>query len=290
MNELMIKEVDFNGASLLAVQEQEGNKIFVGINYVLRGLGFNGRQIEYQRNKWNEDKVVAKGVQKFSYPSEQGGMQETYCINIKKLPIALAKINITPKIEKDMPHLADTLEIYQENCADILAKAFLPNVDSFIQDYLNMDEDERGIAYFQERKERKLLELQTQELIPKARSFEQLIYAKNHQSMNDVAKAFKTGRNRLFEFLRNKGILMKDNAPYQQYIESKLFVVREYTIPDADGELISRVQTLVTGKGIEFIDKLLKKIDYNVDFYLAECENNILSEDNLDDNDKVLLH
>jgi len=95
----MIKEVDFNGASLLAVQEQEGNKIFVGINYVLRGLGFNGRQIEYQRNKWNEDKVVAKGVQKFSYPSEQGGMQETYCINIKKLPIALAKINITPKIE-----------------------------------------------------------------------------------------------------------------------------------------------------------------------------------------------
>jgi len=189
-----------------------------------------------------------------------------------------------------MPHLADTLEIYQENCADILAKAFLPNVDSFIQDYLNMDEDERGIAYFQERKERKLLELQTQELIPKARSFEQLIYAKNHQSMNDVAKAFKTGRNRLFEFLRNKGILMKDNAPYQQYIESKLFVVREYTIPDADGELISRVQTLVTGKGIEFIDKLLKKIDYNVDFYLAECENNILSEDNLDDNDKVLLH
>jgi len=272
-NELMIKEVDFNGASLLAVQEQEGNKIFVGVNYVLRGLGFSGRQIEYQRNKWNEDKVVAKGVQKFSYPSEQGGMQETYCINIKKLPIALAKINITPKIEKDMPYLADTLEIYQENCADILAKAFLPNVESFIQDYLNMDDDEKGIAYFQERKERKLLELQAQELIPKARSFDQLIGANGSQNMNTVAKSFNVGRTRLFAFLREKDILMtgskndkeKHNVPRQQYLEQKLFVVREYTIPDADGEIVNRTQTLVTSKGIEFIDKLLKEIDYDLE-------------------------
>jgi len=275
MNELMIKEVDFNGASLLAVQEQEGNKIFVGINYVLRGLGFNGRQIEYQRNKWNEDKVVAKGVQKFSYPSEQGGIQETYCINIKKLPIALAKINITPKIEKDMPYLADTLEIYQENCADILAKAFLPNIDSFIQDYLNMDEDERGIAYFKEKKQRKMLELQNKELIPKANSFDKLIGANGSQNMNSVAKSFKVGRTRLFAFLRYNDILMtgskndkeKHNVPRQQYLEQKLFVVREYTIPDDDGEIVNRVQTLVTSKGIEFIDKLLKKVNYNLDSF-----------------------
>jgi len=274
-NELMIKEVDFNGASLLAVQEQESNKILVGINYVLRGLGFKEDQVRYQRDKMMLDKVVSKGVQKFSHPSEQGGMQETYCINIKKLPIALAKINITPKIEKDMPYLADTLEIYQENCADILAKAFLPDIDAFIQDYLDMDEDERGIAYFKEKKQRKMLELQNKELIPKANSFDKLIGANGSQNMNSVAKSFKVGRTRLFAFLRYNDILMtgskndkeKHNVPRQQYLEQKLFVVREYTIPDDDGEIVNRVQTLVTSKGIEFIDKLLKKVNYNLDSF-----------------------
>lgn len=72
------------------------------------------------------DKVLNKGVQKFSHPSEQEGMQESYCIDIKKLPLALAKLEITPKMEKEMPELSDKLERYQEACADVLAEAFLP--------------------------------------------------------------------------------------------------------------------------------------------------------------------
>ncbi|HBP40137.1 TPA: hypothetical protein DD450_04660, partial [Candidatus Woesebacteria bacterium] len=51
------------------------------------------------------------------------------------------------------------------------------------------------------------------------------------------------------------------------YLEQKLFIVREYTIPDADGEIVNRTQTLVTSKGIEFIDKLLKKVNYNLDSF-----------------------
>jgi hypothetical protein len=31
-----------------------------------------------------------------------------------------------------------------------------------------------------------------------------------------------------------------------------------------NGELVNNAQTLVTAKGIEFIDKLLKEIDYNL--------------------------
>lgn len=47
-----------------------------------------------------------------------------------KLPLALAKIEITPKISKDMPYLAEKLEIYQDRCADVLAQAFLPTYKS----------------------------------------------------------------------------------------------------------------------------------------------------------------
>lgn len=125
-NELTVKNVGFCGAELLAVQQKDNGKIYVGINSILRELGFDERQIEYRRNKWNSDKVLYKGVQKFSYPSKDGGIQETYCIEIKRLPLALAKIDITPKMESDMPDLAEKLEKYQDECADVLAEAFLP--------------------------------------------------------------------------------------------------------------------------------------------------------------------
>lgn len=59
------------------------------------------------------------------YPSENGGIQDTYCIVINKLPIALAKIEITPKLEKQMPELSAKLEEYQESCATVLAEAFI---------------------------------------------------------------------------------------------------------------------------------------------------------------------
>lgn len=90
MAELEIKKVDFYDSELIGVQETATGKVFTAINNVLRGIGFDDRQIEHQRNKWKEDEVVSKGVQKFSYPSE-GGTQEAYCIDIMKLPLALAK-------------------------------------------------------------------------------------------------------------------------------------------------------------------------------------------------------
>lgn len=82
-NELMVKEVNFYGTELLALQDNKSRKIYAGINLILRDLGFDERQIEYRRNKWTIDKVISKGVQKFSYPSKNGGIQETYCIDKK---------------------------------------------------------------------------------------------------------------------------------------------------------------------------------------------------------------
>lgn len=126
MNELVVKKVPFYGAKLLAVQEEDTGKIYAGINLLLAGLGFNEYQTRYRREKWLEDKSLSKGVRKFSHPSDKGGMQEAYCINITKLPLALAKLEITPKMEKEMPELSTKLEEYQDRCADVLAEAFLP--------------------------------------------------------------------------------------------------------------------------------------------------------------------
>jgi len=271
--ELMIKEVDFNGANLLAAQDNNG-KIFVGVSYICNGIGFNKNQKDTQVKNVQNDIVLNKGCKHLSVKFDEQ-VREVLSLELDYLPLWLAKISITPTMLSKYPEVVDKLIEYQFKAKDILAKAFLPNENSIIQNYLQLDDEERAIIYFQERKERKLLELQAQELIPKANSFDKLIGANGSQSMNAVAKSFKVGRTRLFAFLRDKDILMvgsktdkeKHNVPYQQYLERKLFVVREYTIPDDDGELVNRTQTLVTAKGIEFIDKLLKEVNYNLDIY-----------------------
>jgi anti-repressor protein len=73
---------------------------------------------------------------------------------------------------------------------------------------------------------------------------------------------FNGGRNKLFAWLRNNGYLMKDNTPYQRFIEQGLFEIVEYTYTTPYGEKLG-TKTLCTGKGqIYFVEKLrtLKKI------------------------------
>jgi P22_AR N-terminal domain. len=162
MNDLIVKKVPFCGAELLAVKEKNTGKIYAGINSILRELGFDERQIEYRRNKWNNDKVLAKGVQKFLYPSENGGIQDTYCMAINKLPIALAKIEITPKLEKQMPELSEKLEQYQESCATVLAEAFISHESKEI---IPKDFPSALRAYADEYEKRMQLEQKNEKLI-----------------------------------------------------------------------------------------------------------------------------
>ena len=56
------------------------------------------------------------------------------------------------------------------------------------------------------------------------------------------------GRNRLFEILRNKKILMGDNTPYQAYIERNWFKVIETTKDTQYGTKVF-TKVLVTGSG-----------------------------------------
>lgn len=66
----------------------------------------------------------------------------------------------------------------------------------------------------------------------------------------------KIGEKRLYQWLRNNRFLMKNNEPYQQYIDKGLFKVVESTYTTPYGDKIART-TKVTGKGqIYFIEKL----------------------------------
>lgn len=122
---LQVTNFNFYGDELIALKDNVTGEIYTSINSVLRGIGFNtDRQIQYQRDKWLKDRSISKGVSKFVIPT-QSGNQDTNCISIRKLPLALAKINITKRLNRDYPHITEKLELCQDKCADVLASVFI---------------------------------------------------------------------------------------------------------------------------------------------------------------------
>jgi P22_AR N-terminal domain. len=121
---LQVTNFNFYGDELIALKDNATGEIYTSINHVLRNIGFTERQIRHNRDKWIQDIVVSKGVQNFVIPTNKGN-QDTYCISNHKLPLALAKITITPKMKKTQSELVSKLELYQDKCADVLASVFI---------------------------------------------------------------------------------------------------------------------------------------------------------------------
>lgn len=81
--------------------------------------------------------------------------------------------------------------------------------------------------------------------------------------MNAMAKLaadknFNIGRTRLFRWLKEMGVLMSNNLPYQRYIDRRYFVVKE-SVFEVEGMKKTYRQMFVTGKGQLFIIGLLRK-------------------------------
>lgn len=260
-NNLIVKDVPFCNAELLAVQDKKTGKIYAGINSILRELGFNESQIRYRRDKWVDDKSVSKGVRKFLHPSINGGSQETYCIDIKKLPIALAKIEITPRMESNMPELSEKLEKYQDECADILADAFISKQEKMIlpKDFPSAlrayaDEYEKNMLLEQKNdtlnKENDLLSQKTLEWADRP-IINALVRAYGHY-LDDYAEAWKNFKKELLyryrinlnarktAYLNNGGskkrgtldFISDDELP--QAISTAVALCREYNIDISD--------------------------------------------------------
>jgi phage antirepressor YoqD-like protein len=70
------------------------------------------------------------------------------------------------------------------------------------------------------------------------------------------------GRNKLFRFLRDKGILQIDNMPYQRMVDAGYFKVVEGKYEVNENVVVTKT-TYVKQKGIDYIRKLLSKKEDN---------------------------
>lgn len=129
MGELVVKEVNFNGATLMACEKDE--KVYVAVRWVCEGIGLSDGQMKSERKKIQEDLVLSKGGRNIVLPTG-GGTQEVQCIELDFLPLWLAKISITPKMQKDKPEVVTNLIEYQLKAKEVLANAFVRNVTQIV--------------------------------------------------------------------------------------------------------------------------------------------------------------
>lgn len=102
---------------------------------------------------------------------------------------------------------------------------------------------------------------QIEELTPKAEFADHVEKADSQYSFREACKilALDIGERRLFDFCRKHGILMSSNEPYQEYMEAGYFkfILEKFEKPN--GSLKVYKKTVITGKGLNFLDKKLRK-------------------------------
>ena len=121
--ELIVKDVEFHGDMLRAAQDPDG-KVWVGVRWVCQGMGFDNERMKNERKKIQRDIVLNEGV-KF-YPLGSGNSDtQVLCLDLDYIPLWLAKIAITPTMQRENPVLVNKLIDYQLKAKDVLAAAFL---------------------------------------------------------------------------------------------------------------------------------------------------------------------
>ena len=181
----------------------------------------------------------------------------------------------------DLPSNLNKIYLWTEKGAFLHAKSLNTDTawdvyDRLVDSYFKKQEDEipkdypaalRAYADAVERKQKleeknRLLLTENERMKPKEEFFDAVTDSKDAIDMAQVAKVLnypKIGRNKLFEILRNNGVLQQNNQPYQKYIDCGYFRVVEQKYEARPGEIRINIKTLVFQKGVDYIRKIVDK-------------------------------
>ena len=235
---------EFGQVRTLVIDE----KPYVLANDVARALGY----------KRPADAISAhcKGSVKHRYLTN-GGEQEAKFIpegDIYRL-IMKSKLPNAEKFESwVMDEVLPTIRKHGAYMTNEVIERTLTDPDYLIQ---------LATALKEERQARLIAEQKIEEQRPLVEFADKVSNSSNLIDMGKMAKLLKDeniniGRNRLFEWLRKKDILMRNNIPYQRYIDGGYFQVKESTFETPYGTKTQQT-TFVTGKGQIYITEKLRK-------------------------------
>lgn len=95
-------------------------------------------------------------------------------------------------------------------------------------------------------------------LKPKADFYDQVAGSKDAIDIGHCANVLNIkgmGRNNLFQFLRDSGILKEDNTPYREYIDRGYFRTIEQKFTKPNGTTHINIKTVVYQRGLDWIRK-----------------------------------
>lgn len=251
-NELVTKEVDFCGDTIICAQNNDTGVIYAGVTWICNNIGLSEGQTKNEKAKIKKDLVLSKGGCNLVLHTN-GGDQEISCIELEFLPLWLAKISITKKMKDDNPELVEKLINYQLRAKDVLANAFIKpkevDIDNF---HIPTTLSEALLLSANLAKENEVMK-------PKAEQFDLYLKDDGTLSLNQAAKALKTKRNKMMEFLRAMKVFNQDNSPASYYSNKEYFEVKNFTYVVQDGKKYQIAITRVTSKGQDFLYRYLTK-------------------------------
>lgn len=197
-----------------------------------------------QNPKLDSDKFFIKQT----YTAGTGKQYKRY--DITKMGCEMVANKLTG--QKGIMFTAKYVEIFNKMAEQIIEE----RTDS----YMITDPVKRAKKWIEEETERQKLRAENKEMLPKAQFYDTVANTESLFSMADVAKTLDMGigRNKLFAFLRNKGILDKDNHPYQKYVDAGYLRLVENHCKAGDNDVVYKC-TYVKQKGIDYIRKILSK-------------------------------
>ena len=241
MNEMMVfNNPEFGSVRTVCI---DGEPWFVGKD-VAQILGYRDTSDALKKHVDDDDKLSRRfadsGQNRIMYIINESGLYSL--VLSSKLPTAKkfkrwVTAEVLPTIRKTGGYVANE---------DVFVETYLPFADEPIKQLFRIQC--RVINQLNER-------IRKDE--PKVKFADHVGDSTNLIDVNKMAKlcadhGIRIGRNRLFAWLRSRGILMGGNIPYQEYIENGYFRVKE-SVYETNGQTRTYQQTFVTGKGQQYI-------------------------------------
>lgn len=243
------KQIIFNNKHFICVERNQDKEIYIYLRNMFKELGFD---ITKNINIFYDDKDILNSLAKTDINNTN-----VVLLNIKAIPLVISKlIKMTGESEE--------LELYKDNLKDFIYNEINNNNSlkipktymSTIVQLIKSEEKNKKLET-----ENLLLKIEAEELKQKAIIYDKSFAVNNFQDMKQISSVLGIGRNTLFNILRENHVLIEGgedhNLPYQRFIDSGYFVVRRVIINRTAGKEIKN-QTLVTPKGISFINRLFK--------------------------------
>lgn len=253
MNELQIKNI--NGVDCY----EENGMVYLKLENVARGLGFTDKSKGTEYVRWN---TVRQYLEEIGF-SQEVAKEDFIPENIFYRLAMKAKNEIAEKFQaKVADEIIPSIRRHGAYMTEDTLEKALTSPDFLIQLATKLKEE-------QERN--KKLTADNERMKPKEIFADAVSVSDTSILIGELAKILKQngvdiGQNRLFEWMRDNGYLIKRkgidyNMPTQKSMEMGLFEIKERTINNPDGSVRITKTVLVTGKGQQyFINKFLAEV------------------------------